>query len=78
MLSCTYHPGMKPCTPIRPPTQLTSRLLRALLRLQLVLDEGARALGLTVVDHLVLADGGIHSARAGLLPPPPPPDEDPA
>ena len=49
------------------------------LRLQLVLDEGARALGLTVVDHLVLADGGIHSARAGLLPPPPPPlpDEDP-
>ena len=43
------------------------------LRLQLLLDEGARALGLTVVDHLVLADGGIHSARAGLLPPPPPP-----
>ena len=46
------------------------------LRLQLLLDEGARALGLTVVDHLVLADGGIHSARCGLLPPPPPPSLD--
>jgi DNA repair protein RadC len=44
------------------------------LRLQLLLDEGARALGITVVDHLVLADGGIHSARHGRLPPPPPPD----
>ena len=45
------------------------------LRLQLLLDEAARALRVQVVDHLVLADGGVHSAREGLLPPPLPPED---
>lgn len=34
-------------------------------RLALHLDEVGRALGIGVADHLVLADGGVHSARAG-------------
>jgi DNA repair protein RadC len=45
------------------------------LRLQLHLDEAARTLGVRVVDHLVLAEHGGHSARAGLLQPPAPPNE---
>ena len=45
-------------------------------RLQLLLDEAARALRVQVVDHLVIAEGGVHSAREGLLPPPPAPEED--
>lgn len=48
------------------------------LRLQLHLEEAGRALGVRVVDHLVLAETGIHSAREGLLPPPPPPLADDA
>jgi DNA repair protein RadC len=47
-------------------------------RLQLLLDEAARSLGIQVVDHLVIADGGVHSAQAGLLPPPPPPQPEEA
>jgi DNA repair protein RadC len=38
------------------------------LRLQLHLQEAARTLGVVVVDHLVIAEGGIHSAREGFLP----------
>ena len=40
------------------------------LRLGAALDEAGRALGIEVVDHLVLADGTFHSARQGpgLLP----------
>ena len=41
------------------------------------LDEGSvdvdpRALGVRVVDHLVLAEGGVHSAVEGACPPPDP------
>ena len=35
------------------------------LRMQLLLDEGARTLGIRVVDHLVLAESGAHSAVEG-------------
>lgn len=48
------------------------------LRLQLHLEEAGRALGVRVVDHLVLAETGIHSSSEGLLPPPPPPADDDA
>lgn len=41
-------------------------------RLQLLLDEAGRALGIRVVDHLVLAEGGVHSAVEGACPPPDP------
>ena len=41
-------------------------------RLQLVLDEAGTALGVRVVDHLVLAEGGLHSAVEGACPPPDP------
>jgi len=41
-------------------------------RLQLLLDEAGRALGVRVVDHLVLAEGGVHSAIEGACPPPDP------
>jgi DNA repair protein RadC len=34
-------------------------------RLQLLLDEAAHALGIRVVDHLVLAESGFHSAVEG-------------
>jgi DNA repair protein RadC len=34
-------------------------------RLQLLLDEAGRALGVRVVDHLVLAENGVHSAVEG-------------
>ncbi len=34
-------------------------------RLAMHLDEVGRALGIGVADHLVLAEGGVHSARAG-------------
>jgi DNA repair protein RadC len=44
-------------------------------RLQLLLDQSARTLGLRVADHVVLAETGMHSLREGLLPPPPPPDD---
>ena len=46
------------------------------LRLQLLLEEAGRTLGVRVVDQLVLAEGGIHSAREGYLPPPPPPERE--
>jgi DNA repair protein RadC len=39
-------------------------------RLQLLLDEAGRALGIRVVDHLVLAEGGLHSAVEGACAPP--------
>jgi DNA repair protein RadC len=39
-------------------------------RLQLLLDEAGHALGVRVVDHLVLAEGGLHSAVEGASPPP--------
>jgi DNA repair protein RadC len=39
--------------------------------LQAALDAGARTLGLRVADHVVIAEGGMHSLREGLLPPPP-------
>ena len=39
-------------------------------RLQLMLDEAGRALGIRVVDHLVIAAGGFHSARTGAGEPP--------
>ena len=39
------------------------------LRLQLLLDEAGRTLGIRVVDHLVLAESGIHSAIEGRCPP---------
>jgi DNA repair protein RadC len=35
-------------------------------RLQLLLEEAGRALGVRVIDHLVLAEGGIHSAVEGM------------
>jgi DNA repair protein RadC len=38
-------------------------------RLQLLLDEAGHALGVRVVDHLVLAESGIHSAVEGRCPP---------
>jgi hypothetical protein len=38
--------------------------------LQLLLDEAGRALGVRVVDHLVIAEEGFHSARAGEGKPP--------
>lgn len=38
-------------------------------RLEMHLDEVGRALGVGVADHLVLAEGGVHSARAGRCPP---------
>lgn len=44
-------------------------------KLQAALDAGARTLGLRVADHVVLAEGGMHSLREGLLPPPPLPGE---
>jgi len=39
-------------------------------RLQLLLDEAGRALGIRVVDHLVIAADGFHSARTGAGQPP--------
>jgi DNA repair protein RadC len=39
-------------------------------RLQLMLEEAARALGVRVVDHLVIAADGFHSARMGAGAPP--------
>ncbi len=39
-------------------------------RLQLMLDEAGRALGVRVVDHLVIAADGFHSARTGAGAPP--------
>jgi len=41
-------------------------------RLQLLLDEAGHALGVRVVDHLVLAEGGLHSAVEGAGAPPDP------
>jgi DNA repair protein RadC len=38
-------------------------------RLQLLLSEAANALGVRVVDHLVLAQSGVHSAVEGRCPP---------
>jgi DNA repair protein RadC len=40
------------------------------LRLQMLLEEAGRALGIHIVDQLVIGSGGAHSARAGRLPPP--------
>ncbi len=39
-------------------------------RLAMHLDEVGRALGIGVADHLVLAESGVHSARAGRCSPP--------
>ena len=39
-------------------------------RLELMLDEAGRALGVRVVDHLVIAADGFHSARTGAGAPP--------
>jgi DNA repair protein RadC len=39
-------------------------------RLQLLLDEAGRALGVRIVDHLVIAADGFHSARTGAGAPP--------
>ncbi len=39
-------------------------------RLAMHLDEVGRALGIGVADHLVLAEGGVHSARTGHCSPP--------
>ncbi len=39
-------------------------------RLQLMLEEAGRALGVRVVDHLVIAADGFHSARMGAGAPP--------
>jgi DNA repair protein RadC len=39
-------------------------------RLQLLLDEAGHALSVRVVDHLVLAESGVHSAVEGACPPP--------
>lgn len=41
-------------------------------RLQMLLDEAGRALGIRVVDHLVIAESGVHSAVEGACPPPDP------
>lgn len=41
-------------------------------RLQLLLDEAGHALGVRVVDHLVLAESGLHSAVEGACKPPDP------
>lgn len=41
-------------------------------RLQLLLDESAHVLGLRIVDHLVIAESGVHSVSEGLRPPPDP------
>ena len=38
-------------------------------RLQLLLDEAGHTLGVRVVDHLVIADSGLHSAVEGRRPP---------
>jgi len=38
-------------------------------RLQLLLNEGGHTLGVRVVDHLVLAQSGVHSAVEGRCPP---------
>ncbi|HUJ27456.1 MAG TPA: JAB domain-containing protein, partial [Myxococcales bacterium] len=38
-------------------------------RLQMLLEEAGRALGIRVVDHLVLAQSGVHSASEGNMPP---------
>jgi DNA repair protein RadC len=39
------------------------------LRLQMHLDEAGHALNVRVVDHLIVADGGLHSAVEGRSPP---------
>jgi DNA repair protein RadC len=39
------------------------------LRLQMLLGEAGNALGIRVVDHLVVAQSGVHSAIEGMLPP---------
>ena len=41
-------------------------------RLQLLLDEAGHTLSIRVVDHLVLAENGVHSAVEGACPPPDP------
>ncbi|MGZ6142386.1 MAG: JAB domain-containing protein [Myxococcales bacterium] len=38
-------------------------------RLQLLLDEAGHTLGVRVIDHLVIAESGFHSAVHGRLPP---------
>jgi DNA repair protein RadC len=40
-------------------------------RLELLLDEAGRALGIRVVDHIVVGQAGFHSARQGAAGPPP-------
>jgi DNA repair protein RadC len=41
-------------------------------RLELLLDEAGRTLGIRVVDHIVVGEAGFHSARQGAGRPPPP------
>jgi DNA repair protein RadC len=41
-------------------------------RMELLLNEAGHALGVKVVDHLVLAEAGFHSAAEGRCPPPEP------
>jgi DNA repair protein RadC len=48
--------------------QLDAEDARALL--EHVLEEGARILGIELVDHLVVAERGAHSAHGGFLPRP--------
>jgi DNA repair protein RadC len=40
-------------------------------RLELLLDEAGRTLGIRVVDHIVVGEAGFHSARQGAGRPPP-------
>lgn len=40
-------------------------------RLELVLDEAGHTLGVRVIDHLVIGERGLFSARQGSCPPPP-------
>jgi DNA repair protein RadC len=40
-------------------------------RLELLLDEAGRTLGIRVVDHIVVGESGFHSARQGAGRPPP-------
>ena len=56
-------------------SRLLSRGLAGLRRAsagELLLDEAGQALGVRVVDHLVLGESGLHSAIEGACPPPDP------
>ena len=38
-------------------------------RMQMLLEEAAHTLGVRVIDHLVIAETGFHSAHQGCCPP---------